>query len=77
MKQKRAVRWTLPFLLLLTMANDGVLRAQSGISPSLAGVLKDSTGAVLPGAVVTLTFLSSGAHQKLPRGPKAPFSFCN
>ena len=75
MKQKRAVRWTLPFLLLLTMANDGVLRAQSGISPSLAGVVKDSTGAVLPGAVVTLTFLSSGAQRKTSTGPEGAFLF--
>lgn len=49
--------------------------AQSGTSAALTGVVVDATGAVVPGAALTLTFVKSGVERKVVSGPDGEFAF--
>jgi len=49
--------------------------AQSGISAGLSGVVTDASGAVVPGAKLTLTFVRSGAERRQVSGPDGGFAF--
>lgn len=65
----------LAFLLLLTMVNTMRLRAQSGTSSAIFGTVVDSSGAVVPGAKITLTFTNSGAQRTTSTGVEGRFLF--
>ncbi len=65
----------LVFIMALTMVNGVKLTAQSGISIALTGSVTDSSGAVIPGAKVTLTFTSSGAQRTAATGEEGNFLF--
>lgn len=75
MQRAQRNRYCLLFFLLLTVLNGRTLTAQSGISASLAGVVTDPTGAVLPGAFVTLIFLDSGSSRETTTGSDGRFMF--
>ncbi len=60
---------------LLTIVNHVCLLAQSGTAAAISGTVADSSGAVLPGATVTLTFVNSGAERKASTGPEGGFLF--
>lgn len=47
--------------------------AQSGAAAALSGVVTDSSGAVVPGAKLTLTFVKSEAERKQVSGPDGEF----
>ena len=64
----------LALLLVLAMVNTG-LKAQSGISSALSGTVVDSSGALIPGAEVALTFSSSGAQRSTSTGAEGGFLF--
>lgn len=49
--------------------------AQSGVSVALSGTVTDSTGAAIPGASLTLTFIRSGAERKQASGTNGEFAF--
>jgi Carboxypeptidase regulatory-like domain len=66
---------SLGFALLIAATISNGLRAQSGATAALSGTVADPSGAVLPGATVTLTFLSSGAERKATAGPEGGFLF--
>ncbi|QEE28995.1 TonB-dependent receptor [Terriglobus albidus] len=69
------LRLTSALALALLLLSDASLRAQSGISAALSGVVTDTTGAALPGAKLTLTFVRSGAERKQLAGPDGGFAF--
>ncbi len=50
-------------LALLLLAHDSMLRAQGGPVGAILGVVKDSTGAVISGAEVTVTNLETGLNR--------------
>jgi len=64
-----------PLLLLFTAMNTGHLTAQSGVSGALSGTVADASGAVIPGAAVTLTFTGSGAQRIIKTGAEGGFLF--
>lgn len=66
---------SLAIFLALTIVNAASLPAQSGTSSAISGTVEDATGAVVPGATVTLTFLPSGAQRTVTTGPEGGFLF--
>jgi hypothetical protein len=52
-----------------------LLPAQSGAATALYGVVTDTTGASLPGAAVTVTFLSTAAQRSTTTGSDGTFLF--
>jgi hypothetical protein len=62
-------------LLLLAWGQHLPLRAQSGVSSALTGTITDTTGAVVPGAAVTITFITTGAQRSVKAGPNGGFLF--
>ena len=71
----RASRYGFALFVVLTVVNLGLLRAQSGTTSALSGVVTDPTGAVIPGAKLTLTFTSSGAQRTITTGAEGGFLF--
>ncbi|WP_084079921.1 carboxypeptidase-like regulatory domain-containing protein [Edaphobacter aggregans] len=51
------------------------LAAQSGASAALSGMVMDGTGAAVPGAMVTATYLSSQAERSATTGVDGGFLF--
>jgi Carboxypeptidase regulatory-like domain len=74
-KNARAARYCCLLFLALTVINAGVLLAQSGTSSAISGTVEDATGAVLPGAKVTLTEEKSGARESTRTGKEGGFLF--
>lgn len=70
----RALQFPAVLLALAFMTPPG-LPAQSGASAALSGTVTDATGAVLPGAAVTLTFVATGAQRSTRTGPAGEFLF--
>lgn len=70
----RALQFPAVLLALAFMTPLG-LPAQSGASAALSGTVTDATGAVLPGAAVTLTFVATGAQRSTRTGPAGEFLF--
>jgi len=64
-----------PLIVLLTVIHGAALMAQSGTSAALSGTVTDATGAVVPGAIVKLTFVSSGAERSATTGTEGGFLF--
>jgi hypothetical protein len=64
------------WLVLLVVFLPASGRAQSS-NATIAGSVTDPTGAVVPGAEVTLTELSIGAVAKITTGPDGLFSLPN
>src|SRR5438093_1469054 len=52
-----------------------VIGAQSGTTAELYGTVSDLTGAVLPGAIVTITFVPTDAQRRTTTGPDGTFLF--
>ena len=71
----RAWRYGFALFVVLTVVNSGLLRAQSGTTSALSGTVADPSGAVIPGAKVTLTFTSSGAQRTVTTGTEGGFLF--
>jgi hypothetical protein len=65
----------LAILLLLTVVNASILRAQSGTSSALTGTISDSTGAVVPNATVKATEVSTGATRTARSNADGRFLF--
>ncbi len=61
--------------VLLSILLCRMLSAQSGATAALSGAIADSSGALVPGASVTLTFAQSGAERKVMTGPEGAFTF--
>jgi hypothetical protein len=74
-KSARARGTILTLLLVLAWGQHVPLRAQSGASSALTGTVTDTTGAVVPGAAVTITFVSTGAQRSVKTGPDGGFLF--
>jgi hypothetical protein len=77
-KRFRTARYRLlAFTALLSAFAPGgpSLWGQSGISTALSGVLTDSTGAAVPRATVTATFISTHAVRTTQTGDDGSFSF--
>jgi Carboxypeptidase regulatory-like domain len=62
-------------MVLLSMALCRMVSAQSGATAALSGTIADSSGAVVPGASITLTFTQSGAERKIITGGEGAFAF--
>ena len=75
MKWIRIACRALALFAMLSPGNPAFLVAQSGTAAALAGTVEDSSGAVLPGATVILTFLHSGAQRTVETGPEGGFLF--
>ncbi len=75
MKVSGIKRGALNLLLILTMVNIAPLFAQSGTPAALSGTVTDSSGAMLPGAEVLLTFVESSAERRATTGPEGGFLF--
>ena len=74
------MKWTRPafgtlVLFISLISGHPFLMAQSGAAAALSGTVTDATGAVLPGATVTLTYGSSGAQRATHTGPEGAFLF--
>jgi len=65
----------LSLIVLLTMVDGVGLIAQSGTSSALSGTVVDSSGAVVPGAKITLTFTNSGAQRATTTGSEGGYRF--
>ncbi len=75
MKRMTRIWHNFLFFLLLTIINYFYLSAQTGAQAGLSGVVTDATGAVVPGATVTLTFTQSGARRTAVTGREGEFLF--
>ncbi len=62
-------------VVLLSMVLCGMLSAQSGATAALAGTIADSSGAMVPGASIRLTFTQSGAERNVMTGGEGAFAF--
>src|SRR5260370_28843656 len=63
-------------IVLVWMAlSPPVIGAQSGTAAALYGTVSDLTGAVLPHAIVTMTFVPTGAQRSATTGPDGAFLF--
>lgn len=62
-------------VLLFSISVSVPLHAQSGISAAVAGTVTDGTGAVVPGARLTLIFTRSGAQRSQSADANGSFSF--
>jgi len=71
----RAWKYGVALFVMLTVVNPGLLRAQSGTTSALSGVVADPSGAVIPGAKITLTFTSSSAQRTITTGTEGGFLF--
>jgi hypothetical protein len=59
----------------LIAGNHGLSIAQSGTTSALSGTVADSSGAMLPGATVTLAFMNSAAQRTVKTGREGGFLF--
>jgi len=66
--------FVLGFALLLLA---GSAKAQMGNSGSIEGVVKDSSGGVIAGATVEITYAVSGFHRETSTGSDGSFKFTN
>ena len=66
--------FVLGFALLLTAAP---AKAQMGNSGSIEGVVKDSSGGVIAGATVEISYAVSGFHRETSTGSDGSFKFTN
>ena len=71
----RALRRLLPAFLFLTLATATMASGQGGTTSTLSGVAVDSSGAVLPGADVTVTMPSTGFTLAAVTNADGAFSF--
>jgi Carboxypeptidase regulatory-like domain len=73
------MKWTqlASLLLIITLATQthSLLKAQSGTAAALSGTVVDSSGALLPGATVTLSFANESAQRTIRTGPEGGFLF--
>jgi Carboxypeptidase regulatory-like domain len=75
------MKWTrIPFSILalyaaLTAGSRTSLMAQSGVSSALSGIVTDATGATVPGATVTATYISTRAQRTATTGADGTFLF--
>jgi hypothetical protein len=75
------MKWTrIPFSTLalsaaLIACSRTSLIAQSGASSALSGIVTDATGATLPGATVTATYISTQAQRSATTGADGAFLF--
>jgi iron complex outermembrane receptor protein len=60
--------------LVIVLCTGAAAQAQTG-DARLSGIVKDATGAAVPGAVVTVTNQATGASQNAPTGNDGTFSF--
>src|ERR1700730_18310654 len=71
--------WTfisrLLLLLIVPIYSGSFLLAQSGTSSALSGIVTDATGATMPGATVTGTFVSTQAQRTTVTGRDGAFLF--
>jgi hypothetical protein len=73
--------WTqMPFKILaisalLIAGSRASLMAQSGASSTLSGTVTDATGATIPGATVTVTYISTQAQRSATTGADGTFLF--
>ena len=64
-------------VLLFLLGGAGFLKAQGSNAVTVSGTVKDPSGAVIPGATVTIYNPVSGFTRKLPLTPAAAFSIPN
>jgi hypothetical protein len=71
------VAWILLLLgiVALLMGRPSLLWAQSGTSSAIYGTVMDATGALVPQAKVTATFVSTQAQRSMLSGPDGGFRF--
>jgi hypothetical protein len=63
------------YMFLLAMVSCLMLPAQSGATAALSGTIADPSGAVVPGASITLTFAQTSAERKTITGAEGGFLF--
>jgi hypothetical protein len=75
------MKWTrIPFSTLalsaaLIACSQTSMIAQSGASSALSGIVTDATGATVPGATVTATYISTQAQRSAATGADGAFLF--
>jgi hypothetical protein len=74
MKPKKLARWILPIVFPILLSP--ILRAQS-FNASISGTVSDPTGAVVPGAELTLRSVATNAVATVTTGPTGLYSFPN
>ena len=68
--------WVLLFFFVVLLAVGSCpLFGQSGTTSGVYGTVSDVTGAVVPGAKVTLTYVSTQAQRSVTTGPEGTFFF--
>jgi hypothetical protein len=67
--------WKFCWLLIGVVLLVGVLSAQSLTTGDIAGIVKDPSGAVVPGAALTLKSLENGSTQEGKSGPTGEYRF--
>lgn len=75
MRSPQAVGTIVTLLFVFVFGNDSPLLAQSGASSALSGTVTDTTGAVVPGAEVTISFVNTEARRKVRTGSDGGFLF--
>ena len=73
MQFSRSRRWSAFICILLTMVYSVSLPAQSGQAVAVTGVVSDSSGAIVPDAVVRVTQLSTEAMHVVRTGGDGSF----
>ncbi len=71
----RSGRVLLFVIVLLAVGGGCPLSGQSGTTSGFYGTVSDVTGAVVPGAKVMLTYVSTQAQRSVTTGPDGTFFF--
>ena len=73
---KRVARGLFASVLLL-LASAAIARAQAGSTAQISGVIRDTSGAVLPGAEVTVTQTDTGLKRSTVSSPSGAYTLPN
>jgi hypothetical protein len=74
---KRLSMWMAFILGIVLLLSAGPAKAQMGNSGSIAGVVKDVSGGVVPGATVEISYAVSGFWRETTTGSDGSFKFTN
>jgi len=75
MQRMRIAFRTLALSAALMICCHTAVIAQSGASRTLSGIVRDATGAIVPGATITATYISTKAQQSATTGADGTFFF--
>src|SRR5262245_49284593 len=71
------IRWAVLRALFISLLASGVVWGQAGATAQVSGTVKDQTGAVLPGAEVTLTQTETGLARNAVTNETGSYTLTN